>query len=39
MLTRVPDQMQAQTVLNPEFNMEVLGMNLNDLWAVDAWEY
>ncbi|KAF3765654.1 hypothetical protein M406DRAFT_255078 [Cryphonectria parasitica EP155] len=28
----------AQPTLNPEFNMEVLGMNLNDLWAVDAWE-
>lgn len=28
----------AQPALNPEFNMEVLGMNLNDLWAVDAWE-
>lgn len=39
-LTRTYPQLQhgAQPPLNPEFNMEVLGMNLNDLWAVDAWE-
>lgn len=38
-LIRSCEQMQAQAVLNPELNMEVLGMNLNDLWAVDTWEY
>ncbi|KAK7747877.1 hypothetical protein SLS53_001128 [Cytospora paraplurivora] len=27
-----------QPTLNPDFNMETLGMNLNELWAVDAWE-
>lgn len=38
-LTSSSEQLQAaQPNLNPEFNMEVLGMNLNDLWAVDAWE-
>ncbi|ROW06875.1 hypothetical protein VMCG_04159 [Cytospora schulzeri] len=31
-------QVQQQPTLNPEFNMEMLGMNLNELWAVDAWE-
>lgn len=38
-LTCSSNQLQAaQPALNPDFNMEVLGMNLNDLWAVDAWE-
>lgn len=38
-LTLSSEQLQAaQPTLNPELNMEVLGMNLNDMWAVDAWE-
>ncbi|KAG6360430.1 hypothetical protein INS49_011490 [Diaporthe citri] len=31
-------QMQPQAPLNPEFNMEMLGFNLNELWAVDTWD-
>ena len=31
-------QMQPQAPLNPEFNMELLGFNLNELWAVDTWD-
>lgn len=37
-LTRLSEQLQAQPTLNPDFNMEVLGLNLNELWAVDTWE-
>lgn len=37
-LTRLSEQLQAQPTLNPDFNMEVLGLNLNELWAVDAWD-
>lgn len=38
MLIRLSTQLQAQPTLNPDFNMEVLGLNLNELWAVDTWE-
>lgn len=34
-----PIQIQAQQPApNSDFNMEMLGVNLNELWAVDAWE-
>ncbi|KAJ0125260.1 hypothetical protein J7T55_006605 [Diaporthe amygdali] len=29
---------QPQGTLNPEFNMEMLGFNLGELWAVDTWD-
>jgi len=30
---------QFQQVANPDFNLEMLGLNLNELWGNDTWDW